>query len=233
LALTPADNEAFFREVDEELRRSQLQTLAQRYAIAAAAAVVLILAAIGGYFWWDQHREAKAAEQAKVLTDAFTSISTGDTKTSGPKLDQLIRDGNPGYRATARLAKAYVALQANKDAEAIAAYKEVAGDKASAPAFKDLSMIRQTALEYDKLQPQVVIDRMKPLAVAGGPWFGSAGEMLAIAYMRQGKPELAAPIFAAMAKDTKVPDSVRARALQMAQSLGADTGQGATRELSK
>lgn len=233
MALTPADNEAFFREVDEELRRSQLQKLAQRYAMAAAAAVVLILAAIGGYFWWDQHRQAKAAEQAKVLTDAFTGISAGDTKTANPKLDQLIKDGNPGYKSAARLAKAYVALQANNDTAAIAAYKQVSDDKDAATAFKEVALIRRTALEYDTLQPQVVIDRMKPLAVAGAPWFGSAGEMLAIAYMRQGKPELAAPIFAAMAKDTRVPDSVRARALQMAQSLGADTGQGATRELSK
>ena len=77
---------------------------------------------------------------------------------------------------------------------------------------------------------------MKPLAVSGKAWFGSAGEMLAMAYMKERKPELAAPIFAAMAKDEKVPRSIRSRAKEMAASLGIEVpdipavGDGATKE---
>ena len=63
---------------------------------------------------------------------------------------------------------------------------------------------------------------MKPLAVAGDPWFGSAGEMTAIAYMKMSKPDLAGPIFAAMAKDKTVPQTIRSRARQMAGLLGID-----------
>jgi hypothetical protein len=67
-----------------------------------------------------------------------------------------------------------------------------------------------------------VIDRLKPLAVAGNPWFGSAGELVALAYLKQNKPELAAPIFAAMAKEKDMPASLRSRAVQMAGALGVD-----------
>jgi hypothetical protein len=70
-----------------------------------------------------------------------------------------------------------------------------------------------------------VIQRLKPLAVSGNPWFGSAGEMVAIAYLKQQKPELAAPVFAAMAKDQQVPRSIRSRATQMAGALGVDAVQ--------
>jgi hypothetical protein len=61
-----------------------------------------------------------------------------------------------------------------------------------------------------------------PLAVAGNPWFGSAGELVALAHLKNNQPARAAPIFAAMAKDQKLPQSIRSRALQMAGALGID-----------
>jgi hypothetical protein len=82
--------------------------------------------------------------------------------------------------------------------------------------------VRSTALEFDTLRPQAVIDRLKPFAVAGNPWFGSAGEMSAMAYLKLGRKQEAARIFAAMAKDQKVPESIRTRSVQMAGSLGVD-----------
>src|SRR3546814_15311975 len=75
---------------------------------------------------------------------------------------------------------------------------------------------------FDTLKPQEVVDRLKPLATEGNPWFGSAGEMVAIAYMKMRKPALSGPLFAAMSKDRSVPDTIRTRAVQMAGLLGVD-----------
>src|SRR3546814_8450557 len=67
-----------------------------------------------------------------------------------------------------------------------------------------------------------VVDRLKPLATEGNPWFGSAGEMVAIAYMKMRKPELSGSLFAAMSKDRSVPETIRTRAVQLAGLLGVD-----------
>jgi hypothetical protein len=67
-----------------------------------------------------------------------------------------------------------------------------------------------------------VVDRLKPLAVPGNPWFGSAGELVGMAYLRQGKNDLAGPLFAAIAKDESVPASLRSRTRQLAGLLGYD-----------
>ncbi len=85
-----------------------------------------------------------------------------------------------------------------------------------------LRLIRQTALEFDSLQPQQVITRLQPLTKPGNPWFGSAGEMTAIAHLKQGQRAQAGQLFAAIAKDTGVPDSMRERAVQLAGTLGVD-----------
>ena len=78
------------------------------------------------------------------------------------------------------------------------------------------------AEEFDKIQPQDVITRLAPLAKPGEPWFGTAGEMTALAMIKQGKRQEAGQLFAAIAKDKSVPDTIRARAVQVAGSLGVD-----------
>jgi hypothetical protein len=72
------------------------------------------------------------------------------------------------------------------------------------------------------MQPQQVVDRLQPLAKPGNPWFGSAGELMAFAYLKQGKQDLAGPLFAAIAKDEDVPRTLRSRSRQMAGLLGFD-----------
>ena len=63
---------------------------------------------------------------------------------------------------------------------------------------------------------------MEPLAKAGTPWFGSAGEITAMAYLKQGKTTEAGRLFAAIAGDKDVPQSIRARTAQIAGTLGVD-----------
>jgi hypothetical protein len=60
---------------------------------------------------------------------------------------------------------------------------------------------------------------MRPLAVAGNAWLGSAGELMAAAYLREGRRDLAGQVFARIAADAEVPSSLRQRAVQMAGVL--------------
>jgi hypothetical protein len=225
LAIKPADNEAFFREVDDELRRDQMANSWRRYGKLVVAGVVLLLAAIGGFLYWQHRQEEAAGRRAEELIQVFEQIQAGSTKEALPRLDAMAAEGGDGYRAAALLTKADLAAQANDDAGAIAAFRAVASDEALAAPYRELALIRQTAIEYDALAPAAVIDRLKPLAAAGSPWFGSAGEMVAIAYLKQGEPKRAAPIFAALAKDESLPASIRSRAVQMAGALGVDATQ--------
>jgi hypothetical protein len=72
------------------------------------------------------------------------------------------------------------------------------------------------------MEPARVIEMLKPLATPGGPWFGSAGELVGMAYLKQDREDLAGPLFAEIAKDDDVPESLRSRARQLAGVLGYD-----------
>lgn len=227
MALRPADNETFYREVDEELRRDQLKSYWERYGKLTIAAFVLLLAAIGGAIWWNNQKQVEAGRRAETLIGAFDDIGARNKPAAVAKLDELVKSGSEGYRAAALLTKADLAIEANDIKGAVALFRQISTDGGLPTAYRDLATVRMTALEFDTIQPQLVVDRLKPLAVAGNPWFGSAGEMVAIAYMKLNKPQQAANLFAGIAKDKNVPETLRSRATQMAGSLGVDAVQQA------
>lgn len=225
LAIKPNENEAFFREVDEELRREQMSGFWKRYGKLLVVVLVLFLAVVAGTIYWQHRQDVEAGQKGEALTALFADIQAGRTQGVAPKLDALAASARPAYRAAALLTKADLAVQSGDDAAAVAGYKAVAADGDLPQPYRDIALIRQTAVEFDALQPAAIIERLKPLAVAGNPWFGSAGELTALAHLRQNKPELAAPIFAAIAKDEASPESLRSRAVQMAGALGVDAVQ--------
>ena len=67
-----------------------------------------------------------------------------------------------------------------------------------------------------------MIDRLGPLAQADSPYFGSAGELVAHAYLAQGKNDQAGPLLVAIAQSDDVPQPIRGRTRQLAGLLGFD-----------
>ena len=223
LALSPdSSSEAFLREVDEDLRRDQAQAFAKRYASIIAGAVLLFLAGIGGWLYWQDRQSKIAGADSETLTAAMDDIAAKRITIVGPSLDKLTNSPSEGIATEAKLAQASVALAGGNRASAIAIYRSVADDSGLAQPFRDLANIRLVTLEFDSIKPEAVIARLEPLAKPGTPWFGSAGELTAMAMLKQGRKAEAGRLFAAIAADNDVPDTIRSRAVQIAGTLGVD-----------
>ena len=215
-------NETLLREVDEDLRRDQVRDFFVENRAFLIALVVLFLAAVGGLFWWQNHQRTKAGEEVEQLARVSRDLATRDFASAPAALQPLKESSNVGISASAIFTAAAVDLEKGDQKAALAKYRGLAADDDLPQAYRDIALIRQTALEFDQMKPDEVIARMKPLAVPGGPWFGSAGEMTALALVKQGKKAEAGKLFAAVARDKSVPQSLRARSVQIASSLGVD-----------
>jgi len=183
---------------------------------------VVFLAASGGFIWWQQHQVKRSEGQVEQLAQVYKDVGNGQTSTAAPQLDELAKSGSIGVRASAMFARAVLALQDNDTKSAVDIYRSIATDDDFPKAYRDAALVRQTAIEFDQLQPQDVISRLAPLTKAGEPWFGSAGELTALAMLKQGKQQEAGQLFAAIARDAGVPETIRTRAVQVAGSLGVD-----------
>ncbi|WP_236554074.1 tetratricopeptide repeat protein [Sphingorhabdus sp. 109] len=214
--------QVFLREVDEAVREDQLKTIVTRYGIWIFAAIVLALGALAGWIFWQNSQNEDAGLRSEEYVAAIDSIRQNNLDGAATALEPLTEAEQSGYRAAAQILRASIALEKDDPKTAIAGYAKVAADDSLPKPFRDLALIRQTTAEFDTLKPQQVIDRLKPLAVPGNPWFGSAGEMVAISYLNLNKSDLAGPLFAQLAKDESVPATIRSRALQMAGVEGID-----------
>lgn len=214
--------DAFLREVDDALREDQMMTAVRRYGKPVGAGLVLGLLALGGYLWWGHYQDQQAATRAEQLTIAMDQIEASRTDLANKTLDGLAASGDNGSAVVARLVEAGLLAQQGKAQDASTRYAAVAADSNAPQTYRDFATLRQVALNYDQMKPDDVIAKLKPLAAPGAPWFGAAGELLGMTYLKQGKKELATPLFGAIAKDKDQPESLRARVRQIASQLGFD-----------
>lgn len=222
MALPPDTAESFAREVDENLRRDQMQDAAKRYGTWIAAAVILFLAAVGGYLYWQNHQAKQAAAQSEALSAALDRVTAGNVKGAAEDLVPLSTSSNEMVRASALLGRASLALRQSDRKTASDLFKQVAADDSIPQPFRDLATVRGTAVDFDTMKPDAVIARLAPLSEPGNSFFGSAGEMTAIAMIAKGDKAGAGALFARIAADKQVPPSIRSRAVQIAGTLGVD-----------
>lgn len=218
-----SETKLFMREVDEALREDQLMIFLQKYGLVIVGVIVLGLAAFGGWLVYQNSLEEAAGVKSEEFISALDAEKRGNIDGAITALQSLKEAEQPGYRALARVGEAGLLAQQGKAAESQKSFAAIAADESLPKEFRDLALVRQTLAEFDTLPPAKVIERLKPLAVPGSPYFSSAGEMVAIAHLKMDKPDLAGPIFAELAKDKSAPPTMRDRAGQMAGLLGIDT----------
>jgi len=222
LALPTDPAEAFVREVDENLRRDQMADMAKSYGKWIIAAVILFLGAVGGYLYWQNHSQKQASADSEAISAAIDKVAAGDVKGAQADLTPLSDSSSDAIRASALLGRAAFALRQNDRKTAVDLYKQVEGDSGLPQPYRDLATVRRTMTEFDALKPDEIITRLSPLTVQGKPFFGSAGEMTGMAMLAKGDKAGAGQLFARIAADKQVPESIRSRAVQLAGSLGVD-----------
>ncbi|WP_164843935.1 tetratricopeptide repeat protein [Croceicoccus ponticola] len=230
-SITPADKKAvqdearqdvFLREVDEAVRQDQMATAARRFGIPLAIAVVLGIAGLGGYLFWQSQQHARAEADAVELTLAVDRLEANQPDAALTKIAPLASSEFAGTRVPAQLLQAGIAQGKGEADKAAKLYAAIAADADAPQPMRDLATVRLVSLQYDTMKSADVIAKLKPLAVPGKAFFASAGEMVGMAYIEQGKTDLAGPLFAEISRDEKAPEALRARARQIAGLLGTD-----------
>ena len=222
LALPTDPAESFVREVDENLRRDQARDFLKKNGLWIIGAILLFLAGVAGWLYWQDRQQKQAEAETERLNNVMGQIGAQQVEEAEKQLVPLEQSGSEGVSASARLTRAAIALDRSDRKAAMDEYRSVMDDKGLSRPYRDLATVRLTSLEFDQMKPADVIARLKPLAVAGNPWFGSAGELTAMALLKLNRKDEAGRLFAAMAADDKVPDTIRSRAVQIAGTLGID-----------
>jgi hypothetical protein len=215
-------NETFLREVDENLRRDRVRDFFVAQKVALIAALVLFLAAAGGWIWYQDYRRKQAGDEIEQLSLVYKDISENKLGTVPARLDTLAKSDSDAVRASALFTRGALAIDQRDLPLASRVYGQIAADDSLPQPYRDAGLLRQVAVDFDKMKPDQVIAKLAPLAKPGAPFYGTAAEMTAAAMIKQGKTAEAGKLFAGIAADKSLPDTLRGRAVQLAGSLGVD-----------
>jgi len=213
-----------FREIDEEVRREQLQKLWNRYGNYAVVLAFLVVAGVGawrGYAWWDAKKAAEsgaAFEAAIALADANKYAEAEQT------FAKIGADGTAGYRSLAQV-RAAAALAKTDPKAALAAYEKIASDGSAGPTLQDLATLRAGALLIDAGSFEEARRKLEPIAGSDRAFRHTAREFLVLAAARLGDAAAAKRWSDIVMADAQTPAGTRSR-VDMLMALAAPEGKG-------
>lgn len=217
-----AEEEALLREVDEAVRHDDMADFGQRYGRQIVLLLGLLILGFGGYLFWQSRQDAARAAESETVVSALDQAQAGNLAAAATAARPLMADGGPGPRGSAQLLAAGAAMSQGNAAEGARLLGALAADGKAPQAIRELARIRLVAAQFDTMDKAKVVSQLQTLARPDSPWFGSAGELVAMAYLEQGKRAEAGRLFAEIAGNSAVPEQIRARSRQMAGVLGVD-----------
>ena len=209
-----------FREIDEELRRDNLLKLWSRYGryIIAVAAFALVVA--GGIVAWRDHQFSERQAQSTRYASAMTLARDGKEADAVKVFAAISREGG-GYAILASFEEAGLLAKSGDREAAAAAYDRIAAASEFDPNLRGLAVLLSVMQQMPEADPHTLIDRLEPLTANRNPWRPSAIELTALARLKLEEKSGALDLFKSLADDPATPQSLRARAAEMAVALAS------------
>lgn len=208
-----------FREVDEEVRKDQLQSLWKRYGVYVIAAAVAIVVATAANVGWREYRESQRLKESDRFLSAAGLLQQGRTEAAITGFADLAETAGTGYAVLARLQEAAARAGAGDLEAAAIALDRLASDGDADRLYRDLAQLLYVMMRLDSGAPADLERRLAPLAAEGSAWRYSAQELQALLWRRQGERGRAREAFQALSTDEQAPQGVRRRAELMLAAM--------------
>ncbi|MBX9683717.1 MAG: tetratricopeptide repeat protein [Hyphomicrobium sp.] len=185
------DRDSLLREVEEELRREQMQKIWERYNGLILGGVALIVLAVGGYKWLESRRIADAEARGAEFTAAVQLSNDKKTDEAVAAFQKIADTGSSGVASLAKLHIAGAHLKAGKTDEALVAFERLANDASADQLLKNYAQLQVASLKMSTSDFTDIQNRLSPLAADSSPFKTSANELLGIAAFKAGNLEIA------------------------------------------
>jgi hypothetical protein len=198
-----------FDEIDEDLKRDQMQLLWARYGkivMAAVAAIVLLVALRQGYAAWQTSQaeaSASAYQQALKSDDVVAALEA--------QRGQLTN----GYAMLAQFQIAAEQAASDDFAAAEASYLALASDASLDPMYQQAATLLSVMVAPQDTDVSALEARLSDLETAVGPWQAMALETGAGLALRNGNKDAAVAKYKRLAEMADVPVGMRQRAERM------------------
>jgi hypothetical protein len=207
-----ADNDdSLLREVEEEIRREQMQRIWQRYNGLILGAAALIVLGVAAYQYLETTRVA-SAEAGGAKFSAAETLSDDKKKGEAEKAFAAIAESGPaGYASLAKLRLAGAEAKDGKTADAVATYDSLAKQTGADDLLKSFAELQAASLRMGDADYAEVQNRLTPLIGDDAPFAKTARELLGIAAYKAKKYDEARKYLEPLLIDPNASDDLQER----------------------
>lgn len=214
-----ANDESLFREVDQNLAEDNLWNNIRKRGPFVLAAAIGIVAVVGVFQFTETRRQSIAKQAARDFQQLQETL--GEAPEDAEAALELFIDSAPaGYQALARMRLAALLSSEGNRKGAIAQYRAIYNDSASAQRIGDLARLRAAFLSLEDGREAVLAD-IGELENDPGQMGIYAREVVAMAAISAGDYQTAETMFRGLAINLDATASLRARAEEFAALASA------------
>lgn len=209
-----------FKEVDEDLRRENLEKVWKkygRYFIGLAAMVVLAVAGVQGWRAYDLDQRGKLSDRFGA---AIELTRGGETSAGLDAMIDMSDAGAAGYAGLAAFEEARLRAESGDTNGAIAVWDRIASDSGLGQGFSEAATLFSVLHQIDSGDAAILRGRLEPLAGDDKPFRATARELLAVIALGEGDIATARELYTQISDDREAPAGLRQRATQMLAAFG-------------
>lgn len=204
--------DAFIREVDEDLKNESMKKLWDKYGLFVLLIVIVSLTVAVSYESIKSWYIKRAENRTEGYAVALSMQNQGLFDDSLEALDLIINQKMGTYAELAEMQKANILLEQNKEKEALALLEKIANDKSRSLQLRDTALIKLASYRQDGATFEEMSELLNSITKSkDNAWYAVAEDMLATILLRDGNIEQAKEIYNALLENQDTPDDLKNR----------------------
>lgn len=212
--LEKLQQDMLIREVQEEMQREKMAALWKKYRFAVIGFIAGVLLVTIGNELYHSWREKVSLAESNAFENATILAYTGDPEQAVAILEKLANEGHTGYASLANMKMAGVYFAQNNQAKALAALEKVMHSDAP-EGLRAAATLAYVGHTFETENPAKLQDLLKPLLSGKSAFAGSAAELSAALYLKEGNESAAVAVLKEAQKNELTSPLVKERLTEL------------------
>lgn len=212
--------EAFIKEVNEDLKNESMKKLWDKYGLYIIILVAAALTAAVSFETIKAWHTKKIQKWSDSYAYALSLQNQGKYNDSIQTFDYIAGQDYGIFSDLAQMQKANILLEQNKTDEALKLMAEIAADKSFNSQLRDTVALKLASYKLENAPIDEIRQLIGGIAQDGeNSWQPSANEMLALAYLRDGEIAQAREIYDQLLQSDKTSEVMKVRIKDILSAL--------------
>ena len=211
--------DAFIREIDEDLKNEKLKRIWDKYGLFIIIFVTVAIFAAVSFETFIAWKDKRNQEMSDTFAYALNLQNQGRNTEAFAVLNRL-KDSERGiYADSAQMQMADMLLEQNKLPEAINLLQEICNNDDFNPQLHDVAVLKLASYKLNDAPANEIEQLLAPLTSEQSLWNNAAKEILAMLALREKNFAEAKRLYQEISLNPKASDSMKSRALNMINVL--------------